>query len=315
MYNPFMQNVIKNIRHWLQGNPKGVLVVTGPTASGKTGVSIQIAEGVDGEIINADSRQIYKDLSITTAVPTEEEKKGIPHHLFEYISPEKTYNVSEWRDDALQKIEEIRSRKKIPILCGGTGLWINALTKNFTLGVAPNERFRAEMNTKSSAELFSLLQKKDPKAAEVLGENNKKYIIRALEICEEKGSKTEHSLMNESQYSFYFLGTTWRRDVLYDRINNRTELMFEDGFLEEVQAFLKKYPAAPKNDSAFIAHGVPEAIEYFSGEKTLDELKEKMKQNTRNYAKRQLTWWRKDSRVQFIDMETGAQVDIADKRY
>lgn len=311
-----MWNFLDEIQSFWEQNSRGIVVVTGPTASGKTGVSLRIAECFENvEIINADSRQIYTDLPITTAVPTSEERKNIPHHLFEYISPEYAYNVSEWRDDLIATVKDIHSRKKKIILCGGTGLWIDAFTKNFSLGVAPDPAFREEMNKKSSSDLFQLLEGKDPESAKTLGPKNKKYIIRALEICRSKGKKTDVSKQNPAEYHFFMMGTTWKRPSLYDRINARTEKMFENGFLEEVQNFLQKYPDIPENDSAFIAHGIPEAIEYFNGEKTLLELKEKMKQHTRNYAKRQLTWWRKDTRISFIDMENGEKIDLKNPLY
>lgn len=311
-----MWNFLDEIHSFWNQNPYGILVITGPTASGKTDIALDIAEYFgDVEIVNADSRQIYTDLSITTAVPTQKEKKNIPHHLFEYISPEYAYNVSEWRDDAREVVKKIHSRKKRVILCGGTGLWINAFTKNFSLGVVPDPAFRERMNKESPVDLFNLLEKKDPESAKVIGPKNKKYIIRALEICESKGKKTGVSTENPPEYQFFLMGTTWKRQCLYERINARTEKMFADGFLEEVQRFLQKYPESPVNDSAFIAHGIPEAIEYLNGERSILELKEKMKQNTRNYAKRQLTWWRKDSRVSFLDMETKEKIDLKNPEY
>lgn len=310
-----MWNYTKEIQIWLQDNPNGVIIVTGPTASGKTGVSIDLAQRINGEIINADSRQIYTDLTITTAAPTDDEKKNIPHHLFEYISPNKTYNVSEWRDDAVKKIKDIQSRKKNPILCGGTGLWINALTKNFSLGVEPNEAFREKMQAFSTPELFQKLKIKDVNQAKILGENNRKYIIRALEICEKKGNKTDYAITQKPEFPFFFIGTTWKREKLYDRINKRNEIMMNEGFLEEVQKFKKKFLDIPKYDSAFIAHGVPEALEYLNGKISLERMKEIMTQKTRNYAKRQLTWWRKDERVPFLDMENLKKVSIKNEGY
>ncbi len=310
-----MWNYIQETKNWLKIHQNGVIIITGPTASGKTGISISLAKEINGEIINADSRQIYKDLSISTAAPTDEEKENIPHHLFEYISPEKTYNVSQWRDDCLKKIREIHARKKIPILCGGTGLWINALTKNFSLGVKPNELFRAKMNNFSTQELFEKLQQKDENQAKILGKNNRKYIIRALEICEAKGNKSNFAIEQKPEFPFFFIGTTWKRKKLYDRINQRNEIMIENGFLEEIKIFQKKYLETPKYDSGFIAHGVPEALQYLNDEISLEEMKDKMKQHTRNYAKRQLTWWRKDERVPFLDMETGEKISIKNKEY
>ncbi len=324
------------IYNWLKKNTKGIIVITGPTASGKTGTSIELAQfllskGIPAEIINADSRQIYTDLPITVAVPTREERQNIPHHLFEYVSPEKTYNVAEWKKDALEKIKEIHARKSVVIICGGTGLWIDALTKNFTLGVAPNETFRALYNKKTKDELYEELLQKDPLQAKKLGKN-KKYLIRALEICETLGSKTQYATESKSPYTFFMMGVTWKRDTLYERINKRNEIMFANGFLQEAETFAKKflhntpisnkhtgYKSRPNltdinhNDCGFIAHGIPEYIQYRNGEISLEELKDKMKQHTRNYAKRQLTWWRKDKRVRFLNKETEEEINLQEQ--
>ncbi|HID92299.1 TPA: tRNA (adenosine(37)-N6)-dimethylallyltransferase MiaA [Candidatus Gracilibacteria bacterium] len=335
-----MWNYQTEIYNWLQDknlggkNNTGIIVITGPTASGKTGISIEIAQflkekGILAEIINADSRQIYTDLPITVAVPTQQEREGFSHHLFEYISPDKTYNVAEWRDDVIAKITEIQVRKSVVIICGGTGLWIDALTKNFTLGVEPNEEFRKIYTQKTEEELYAELLKKDKNQAEKLGKN-KKYLIRALEICEKLGNKTDYAVESKSPYNFFMMGVTWEREKLYERINQRNEIMFEAGFLEEADAFAKKflkntlniktgYKSQPNltdinnNDCGFIAHGIPEYIQFRNGELSLEELKDTMKQHTRNYAKRQLTWWRKDKRVRFLNRETGEEIDLNKK--
>ena len=331
-----MWNYKQEIFAWVTESilKKNIVVVTGPTASGKTGVSIQIAQffqenGVGAEIINADSRQIYTDLPITVAVPTFDERNNIPHHLFEYVSPAKTYNVAEWKNDALEKIKEIHERGNVVIFCGGTGLWIDAITKNYTLGVPPNEEFRKTCEEKTIEELHTDLLKKDKKQAAILGKN-RKYLIRALEICEELGSKTEYAVESVPEYNFFMMGITWEREKLYSRINARNERMFSDGFLEEADSFAKKYitnrpdkntqkgykahtntTSINHNDCGFIAHGIPEYLQFRNDEISLKELKDKMKQHTRNYAKRQLTWWRKDKRVRFLNKETEEEVNIS----
>lgn len=313
-------------------NPKGVFVVVGPTASGKTGLAIKIAKFLEksknlntsAEIINCDSRQVYTDLPITVAAPTEEEKSGISHHLFEYLSPEKTQNVSEWREAAEQKILEIQSRGGLVILCGGTGLFVNSLSKNFSLSVPPNEKFRAKMSEFSGEELWEMLEEKDGEEAKKLSPNNKKYVLRALEIFEEKGKKSKVMIQQEPKFKFCFVGITHPRQKLYERINRRNDLMIEAGFLEEVQKFLEKYPNIPEQDGAFIAHGIPEAMDYLSAQNSeknsdeelrlmLENMKNKMKQHTRNYAKRQLTWWRKDERVRWVSGETGEDISLTDE--
>ena len=321
-----MFNPVQYAEDFFLKHPKGVFVVTGPTASGKTGLAIQIAQSLgDAEIINSDSRQVYKDLHITVAAPSESEKSGIPHHLFEYLSPEKTLNVSEWRQSAEEKIKEIHSRGKKVILCGGTGLFINAISKNFSLSVPPNQKFRDKMSTFSGEELWDMLNKKDPVEAKKLSPNNKKYVLRALEIFEAKGKKSEVMTIKKPKFKFCFLGITHPRKKLYERINSRNDIMIKSGFLEEVQKFLEKYPNIPKTDGAFIAHGIPEAIQYLSAknsgkshkelEEMLEYMKDKMKQHTRNYAKRQLTWWRKDERVRWVSGETGEEIFITNPEY
>lgn len=307
---------IKYARDFYRKNPKGVLVIVGPTASGKTSLSVDIAQALgDAEIINCDSRQVYTDLTITVAAPTSAEKKGIPHHLFEYLSPEKTQNVAEWRSEAEATILDIHHRGKKAIICGGTGLFVNALSKNFSLSIPPNEAFREKMWKISGEELWKRLQKKDPAEAKKIPENNKKYIIRALEIFEARGKKSEVMTPQTPKFEFCFLGITYPRKTLYERINKRNDIMTEQGFITEIQKFLEKYPHIPNQDGAFIAHGVPEAIAFFSGKKTLEEVQEKMKQNTRNYAKRQLTWWRKDDRVRWICGATGSEISLSDEGF
>jgi tRNA dimethylallyltransferase len=314
--NKKMWNFKKAIYNWLNDNKFGIIVITGPTASGKTSLSIEIANYLkNGEVINADSRQVYKNIPITSAIPTKKEQKNIPHHLFEYINSDKSLNVSEWRDDAIKKIYEIQSRGNIPIVCGGTGLWIDALTKNFTLGVKPDFKFRNLLSKYSALELYNKLLEKDEKEAKVLGKKNKKYLIRALEICKYKKSKTLSSKESQSLFPFFFIGITWERKVLYERIKLRNQEMFKNGFLEESLNFIKNLKKIPKIDNAFIAHGIPEALEYFNNQKTLKGLKVSMQKKTRNYAKRQLTWWRNDKRINFIDGKTYNKISLNDTIY
>ncbi len=308
--------VIDRCDTFLKANPTGVIVVLGPTASGKTSLSILIAKHLkNAEIINADSRQIYSGLPILTAVPTEEERQGVPHHLFESISPENPINVSQWKEMAEEKISEIQKRKNVAIICGGTGLWVNSLTKNFSLGVEPDEAFREKMQKKSNEELWELLKQTDPEACKALHKNNKKYVIRALEICKAKGNKSENAKEGTPSYSFLMIGITYPREQLYARIHARNEIMLKNSVVDEVREFLHQHPDMPKMDSVFISHGVPEISAYLKGVISLDEAKEKMMKITRNYAKRQLTWWRRDNRVVWISGETGEKVDIQEKQW
>lgn len=310
------QSVFEKSKQFIQENPHGVIIVVGPTASGKTSLSIAIAKQLErGEIINADSRQIYSGLPILTAVPTKEERENIPHHLFETILPENPINVSQWKEMTEHTIKEIQTRGNIPILCGGTGLWINSLTKNFSLGVEPNEAFRNSMEKKSNEELWELLKKKDPVACHNLHKNNKKYVIRALEICEAKGKKSEVAVEGIAPFEYLIIGITHPREILYARIEARNEIMLKEGVIEEVRTFLQAHPDIPKIDSVFISHGVPEISAYIKGEISLEDAKNKIIQITKNYAKRQLTWWRRDKRVLWVSGQTGEWIDIGGKEF
>lgn len=304
------------VHDFVAKNPNGVVVVVGPTASGKTSLSIEIAKFLSSaEIINADSRQIYSGLPILTAVPTDIERAGVPHHLFETIIPENPINVSQWKDMAEACIAEIQKRGNTAIICGGTGLWINALTKNFSLGVGPSEEFRTKMHQKTNDELWELLMAKDPESAKSLHKNNTKYVIRALEICEEKGSKSLFATAKDPLYPFLLIGITHPRTMLYQRIEERNTIMLSQGVVEEVQNFLSLHPNTPSMDSAFISHGVPEIKAYLAGDVSLDAAKETMIRITKNYAKRQLTWWRRDARVHWINGQDGNYIDIKDKQW
>ncbi len=294
--------------------PKLVAVI-GPTASGKTDISVQIAKKYDGEIINADSRQMYKYLSIGTASPTEKEKSGVPHHLFDFLDPKDECNVAEWREFAEKKIYEITQKDKLPILCGGTGLFVNALTQNFSLpSIPPNAEFRKKMEQKNSEELWKNLKEKDPEEASRIDPQNKKYIIRALEIYEFSGEK-KSQIMNtgEALYDTFVVGITLPRDLLYKKIDQRTDTMENMGFLDEVKELLHK--GYSKEDPAMMSHGYREALEYLEGARSLESLLEIMKKNTRNYAKRQLTWWRRDTRVHWYNSYSQEAIITMDSEF
>ncbi|MBI5415157.1 tRNA (adenosine(37)-N6)-dimethylallyltransferase MiaA [Candidatus Peregrinibacteria bacterium] len=292
-----------------------ILCIIGTTASGKTDLAVQIAKKYNGEIVNADSRQMYRYMPIGTAAPTEEEKQGVPHHLFEFVDPSQEWNVAEWKPKAVEKIREILKRGNLPIFCGGTGLFINALTKNFTIpSIPPHPEFREEKEKKSVEELWKELMIKDPKSAEKILPSNKRYVIRALEILEFSGEKKSFVAgQNDSPYDAFLVGVTYPRKELYDRINARVEIMKKNGFLREVEALLQK--GYSEKNTALNAHGYPEAIRFLRNEISEKELWETMKKNTRNYAKRQLTWWRRDPRVYWFHSKTKIPLDIHSPEY
>jgi len=284
-----------------------VVVIGGPTASGKTALSIELAKKINGEIISADSMQIYKDMTIGTAKPTKEEMKGIKHYLVDCVSPEKRYSVADFKRDATEAIEEILSKNKVPIVVGGTGLYIDSLI----YGIDYNEinvdlEYRANLekmiDEKGLSYVYDLAQKIDPVAMEKISCNDKKRICRVLEIYNSTGkNKTEmeaESRKNGIKYDFRVFAIDMERLRLYERINKRVDLMIEAGLIEEVQNLISKYPDMP---TAMQGLGYKEVVDYFDGKYSKEDMIEKIKQESRRYAKRQLTWFRKNKDIRWID--------------
>lgn len=305
-------NLLQTVTSFIEKTSKKpkCIAIVGPTASGKTSAAIQIAEKYTGEIINADSRQTYRFVPIGTAQPSAQEMEQVPHHLFSFLNPDQECNVAQWRLLAEEKISDIQSRKKLPILCGGTGLFINALTQGFTLPrIAPQPEFRAQMDTLSDEKLWELLHEKDPASAQKINMRNKRFVIRALEILEFSGKKKSTTARKkEAPYDLLLIGITLERKALYELINKRVDAMKEMGFLEEAKALQDQ--GYSLDDPALQSIGYPQAWQYFAGEISEQELWESMKQKTRNYAKRQLTWWRRDERVQWFDSNTFLPINI-----
>lgn len=283
-----------------------ILCVVGPTASGKTALGVELAKALQGEIINADSMQIYKGISIASAAPTEDEKQGVPHHLFEFLSPSDSFTVADYVELVHKKIAEVASRNKLPVIVGGTGLYINSLIDNVKfLGDAANEELREalakELEETSSEEMHKKLVSLDPKAAEKIHPNDARRIIRALELSLSGGlSKTEQNELSkkeESPYDVTLIGITYEdRQKLYERINQRVDLMLKNGLLEEAR---KAYSDAVSG-GAVQAIGHKEFFEFFEKKLTLEEATENLKRATRRYAKRQLTWFNREQRINWI---------------
>lgn len=283
-----------------------ILCVVGPTASGKTKLSVELAKALNGEIINADSMQIYKGISIASAAPTDDEKEGIPHHLFEFLSQNDTFTVAEYVELAHKKIAEVQSRGKLPIIVGGTGLYINSLIDNVKfLGEGVNAELREslakELETLGNQEMYKKLLSLDCEAAKKIHPNDSRRIIRALELCLSGGlSKTEQNELSKkegSPYDVTLIGVTYEdRQKLYDRINLRVDIMLQNGLLEEA----KKAYIDANSGGAVQAIGHKEFFEFFEGKITLEEATENLKRATRRYAKRQLTWFNREERINWI---------------
>lgn len=285
-----------------------VIVIVGPTASGKTALSIEVAKRVNGEIISSDSMQIYKEMDIGTAKVTKDEMQGIKHYLVDFVSPEQRYTVSNFKNDAEKAIEEILSKGKTPVIVGGTGLYINSLIYGIEYQEMNfDEQYRNELMEIAETEdglksLYSQALEIDPEAMKIISENDKKRIIRVLEIFNATGkNKTENEILsrkNGVKYDYKVFALNMDREVLYDRINYRVDKMFEMGLLEEVRNLVSKYD---RFTTSMQAIGYKEVLEYLNNETSYEEMVEKIKQGSRNYAKRQLTWFRKNKEIVWLD--------------
>ena len=273
-----------------------VIVICGPTASGKTALSIELAKKIGGEVVSADSMQIYDEMSIGTAKPDAEEMQGIKHYLVGNIEPTRRYSVSDYKCDATKALEEIIEKNKTPIVVGGTGLYVNSLI----YGIDYPE---VETDLEYRKELEKLAKKIDPEAVKNISANDKKRIIRILEIYKETG-KTKTQLEIESRkngvpYDYRVFAINMPREILYDRINRRVDIMLEKGLIEEVKQLYKKYGDELRTSVQGI--GYKEVIDYLNGMYSKEEMIEKIKMETRRYAKRQLTWFRKIPNIIWID--------------
>ena len=271
-----------------------VIAVAGPTASGKTKLAIELAEKINGEIISADSRLVYKGFDIAAAKPALEERKGIPHYLIDIVEPEVDYSVANFYDDAKKVLYEIISRKKTPIVAGGTGLYFKVLLETYSLPrVEADTNLREELDAKEKADLLEELKVLDYPSYEKLKNQNKRRIVRALEVTKILGRPfSEVSVQKEPEFEVEWICPKMKsRQELYERINKRVDLMLEEGLIDETKTLLKKHGRI-KNFVCTI--GYKEILSYLDGERTLEEAVELLKQNTRRYAKRQLTWFRRN---------------------
>lgn len=293
-----------------------VIVICGPTASGKTALSIELAKRIDGEIVSADSMQIYKDMDIGSAKPTVEEMQGIKHYMLDFVSPEERYNVADYKEEAVQAIEEILKKGKVPIVVGGTGLYVDSLIYGIEYPKMEfDEEYREELEKRAELEGLSKLYEEaeqiDPEAMKIISTNDRKRIIRVLEIYKATGkTKTEQEIesrKNEIPYDYKVFAINMDRKLLYDRINRRVDIMIEQGLIEEVKNIINKYSNYP---TAMQALGYKEIKEYLDGLITKEEAIEKVKQETRRYAKRQLTWFRKNKDTIWLNGSSDRQDNI-----
>lgn len=292
-----------------------LIVVCGPTASGKTAVAVRLAQMYDGEVVSADSMQIYKGLAISTAKPTAEEMMGVPHHMIDFLEPDQPFSVADYVRMARDSIADIRSRGKMPIVAGGTGLYINSLIDNISFDHIVSDdslrkKLEAEAEEMGKEHMHARLAELDPEAAEKIHPNNVIRVIRAIEMCMLSGrtgeENREKSREKASPYELCMIGLTcFDRGILYDRINRRVDKMLEEGLVEEARGVYENY----RLKTAFNAIGYKELIPYFNGECSLEEAADRIKQETRRYAKRQLTWFRRDVRITWVDTANSQQFD------
>ena len=293
---------------------KKLVVIIGPTAVGKTKLSIDLAHRLDGEIISGDSMQIYKGMDIGTAKISVNEMEGIRHHLLDIKSPEEDFSVAEFQANVRPLIKKIANQAKTPMIVGGTGLYIQSVLYDYQFTENPSDpeyrsKLEAELKDKGAQAIHQLLGKIDPESAEKIHPNNSRRVVRALEVfhCTNKTmSEYINSQEQEPLYDVALIGLTMDREILYDRINQRVELMIKQGLLEEVKEL---YDKGIRNTQAIQAIGYKEIYDYFDGKMTYDEAIHQLKQNSRRYAKRQLTWFRNKMEVKWFDMTPPIKYD------
>ncbi len=285
-----------------------LIVVCGPTASGKTDLAIKLAKENNGEIVNADSMQIYKYMDIGTAKPTKEEQAGIPHYLMDFVHPNESFSVAKYCELAHNTIKDITDRGKTPVMVGGTGLYIDSVVNNITFSDIPSDKeycdlLYNEAKINGNEYIYKKLQTIDSVAAEKISVNDTKRIVRALEIYHTTGKNitwhNEKSRSNPSPYNATYYAISHDRDKLYDRINRRVDIMLEKGLIDEVKYILSL--GVSKDCTSMQAIGYKEIVMYLNGEVSLEKAVDMIKQGSRRYAKRQLTWFRANKNIKWLD--------------
>lgn len=291
-------------------NKKTVIAIVGPTASGKTSLSVELAKKLETEIISADSRQIYKEFDIATAKPTQEEMQDIKHNLMDFVEPTEDFTVADFKDQATIVMTNLFKQDKTPIVVGGTGLYFRILLENYDMPrVAPNKELREELHKIEQEQgvdaLYKMLVELDPLAAQNMHPNNTVKIVRALEVCKTLGIPMSEAqkVKADSEYNVIWFGLGHLngedRQILYDRTDKRVDIMLEQGLENEARALFEKYGRIQSLEKTI---GYQEFIDYFEAKKSYNEAVEQIKQNTRRYAKRQLTWFRRNEDIHWLDI-------------
>jgi len=287
---------------------KPIYAIVGPTASGKSELGIKLALKIGGEIINCDSVQIYKEIEIATAKVSKEEMRGVPHHLINYVSPDVKFTAADWAQDAAEKIKEIEARNKIPILVGGTGFYLRALREPLFESPKTDERLRERLKnikeTKGAEHLHKILKRVDKVSAAKLYPRDYVRVARALEVYFQTGKLISEVQPNRAEPPEFanrikIFALNPPRKILYERINRRAERHYENGLVEEVKRLREK--GLPDETNALGAHGYRRVCEFLRGERTLGSAIEQSKQDVRNYAKRQMSWFRREAGVVWLE--------------
>lgn len=289
-------------------NKPKILCVVGPTASGKTDYAVELALKCGGEVVSCDSMQIYKHMDIGTAKPAADEMKGVKHHMIDIIEPNESFSVARFSEMARECIDDILLRGKTPVLCGGTGLYFDSTINNINfIQMDTDEEYRKDLESAAkefgNEYVYKILKRVDEESAESIHPNNLKRVIRALEIYKTTGKKKselDKEQLSEPLYDPEITGLMRDREVLYDRINKRVDIMMEKGLIDEVSALIKM--GIDANSTSMQAIGYKEIIEYLDGKTSLDEAVDKIKRESRRYAKRQLTWFKRNEKIHWINI-------------
>ena len=277
---------------------KKVIVITGPTAVGKTKLSIEIAKRLQTDIINGDAYQIYQKMNIGTAKPTDDEKQGVIHHYMDFLDSSKTYSIAEFQKGVRECIDDLTSKNKVPLIVGGSGLYIDSVIKNYQFLEEKRSNEQSKYDSLTNEELHQVLANLDPDKASEIHPNNRKRVLRAIELISSNVYNSSRSKKNELVYDALIIFLNDNRESLYDRINKRVDKMLADGLIEEVKNIgINNYSMTSK-----VAIGYKEVIQYLNNEIDYNEMVEQIKKNSRHYAKRQFTWFKNQDNCQVVNI-------------